>query len=65
MSLKDNMPTGFNKRARIETQEAAKFNFHKRVREQEEKKQLAEAVAKRMQEESEAHEKDLAKKKGK
>lgn len=65
MSLKDTMPSGFNRQARIETQEAAKFNFHKRVREQQEKNQLQEAVAKRMEEESKAAKSGSAEKKGK
>lgn len=40
------------KAQRIEIQEAAKFNYHKRLREQEDKKLLQEQIAKKIAEET-------------
>lgn len=45
-------PAGFTKAVRIETQEAAKFNFHRRMREQEELAKHREHVAKLLQEDT-------------
>lgn len=60
------VPSGFTKSARIETQEAAKYNFQKRVREQEEREKLKQRIEERIQEETAPRRVEpSAKKKGK